>query len=78
MICYKESQIIVYVIGTVLATIVVYCLFVKPQVNYENIYIGKQNDGHSIGGHLSSHSSTITAAHYQQAGYDNQNFKLLY
>jgi hypothetical protein len=92
MICYNEKQIIFGVIATVIATIVAYCVFIKPgsHVNYENVYINnKQSEGFAIGGHLSSHSGTISAAPYYkssidgagipyQSGLYNHNFKFQY
>jgi len=78
MICYEETQLIIFVIFTVIATIVVYCSFIKqPQINYENIYVNKQNEGYSIGGHISAHSSAINAAPYKQS-IPNQGFKFVY
>ena len=69
MICYKEKEIIFYVVAIVISSIVAYCLFIKPKVTYGQYYIdnrvkNENPSGLSIGGHLSSHTGAINASPY--------------
>jgi len=72
MICYKESQIIFYVVAIVISSIIAYNLFIKPKINYGQYYIDNRvknespASGLTIGGHLSSHTGTISASPYNK------------
>jgi capsule polysaccharide export protein KpsE/RkpR len=68
MICYNESQLILYVTAIVIISIIAYCYFIKPEINYGQYYFDNRktdnNNGLTIGGHLSSHSGAISASPY--------------
>jgi hypothetical protein len=61
-----------------LASISVYCMFIKPKVNHETVYVDRRQNhvhqvthgrnsqgGHALGGSLSSHAGSIVAAPYE-------------
>ena len=70
LICYNEKQLIFYVGAIIILSIIAYCYFVGPKV-YQPQYVDQRvnnnnnnNSGYAIGGHLSSHSGTISASPY--------------
>ncbi len=68
LICYNEKQLIFYVGAIIILSIIAYCYFVGPKV-YQQHYVDRtihnnNNSGYAIGGHLSSHSGTISASPY--------------